>query len=81
MGATPDEKVDWFRVIVDLERSGYSHCAIATVCDVAKRTVGGWKQGSSPKFDDGVLLLSLWESVTGNGQDSAPRVKRYSHHA
>lgn len=76
-----DERTDWFRVIVDLERAGYSHCSIASVCGVSKRTVGGWKQGSSPKFDDGKLLLRLWETVTGNGQESAPRISRYSHHA
>lgn len=81
MQTVSDERTDWFRVIVDLERKGYSHCSIASVCGVSKRTVGGWKQGSSPKFDDGKQLLTLWEAVTGNGQDSAPRISRYSPHA
>lgn len=76
-----DERVDWFRIIIDLERSSYPHAAIGAAVGVSKRTVGGWKDGSAPRFEDGVRLICLWSSVTGKGQESAPKVGKYSHHA
>jgi hypothetical protein len=42
-----DEKVDWFSLIIELERSGCPHNAIATYVGVSRRTVGSWKQGAS----------------------------------
>lgn len=78
----PDDRelrVDWFRIIVDLERAGYSHAAIGSAIDCPKSTVQGWKQGATPKFDDGDLLIVLWCAVTKNGRESVHRVPRYSH--
>ena len=74
-----DEKIHWFRVIIDLERSGYSHYAIGISVGSPKSTVQGWKQGSTPKFEDGERLIELWQTVTGNGRESVHRVKRNSH--
>lgn len=76
-----DEKVNWFQVIVDLERSGYSHSAVAAAIGVGKSTVQAWKHGSHPRWEEGQLLIGLWSTVTQNGQDSVHRVKRYSHRA
>lgn len=76
-----EERVDWFRTIVDLERNGYSHQSIASSIGVGKRTVGGWKAGATPKYDDGELLLTLWSMVTKNGRESAHKVTRYSFRA
>lgn len=72
-----DSKIDWFRVITDLERASYSHTSIASVCDVAKRTVGGWKQGSEPRYSDGDQLLLLWSAVTGKEREVVPMVGRF----
>ncbi len=76
-----DECIDWFRIIIDLERSGYPHVAIGAAVGVSKRAVGGWKDGSKPRFEDGCRLIALWANVTGKGQESAPKVGKYSHHA
>ncbi len=76
-----DECIDWFRIIIDLERSCYPHVAIGAAVGVSKRTVGGWKDGSKPRFEDGCRLIALWANVTGKGQESAPKVGKYSHHA
>lgn len=78
---TKTEKVDWFRVVVDLERSGYSHADIAAVVGVGKSTVQGWKDGARPKFEEGEMLIGLWATVTKNGRESVHRVERYSHRA
>lgn len=76
-----DERIDWFRIIIDLERSGYTLASIAVCVGVGKSTVSGWKSGATPKYDDGDLLLMLWCSVTKNGRESVHRVKRYSYRA
>lgn len=73
-----DEKINWFRVIIDLERSGYSHSSIGIAVGSPKSTVQGWKQGSTPKFEDGERLIELWQTVTENGRESVHKVKRAS---
>lgn len=75
-----DEKIDWFRIIVELCMiHGYTHTSIAAAVGSAKSTVQGWKQGATPKWDEGERLIDLWAQVTGNGRESVHRVKRYSH--
>lgn len=73
----PDEKIDWFRVIVELERSSYQHNAIATFVGVSRRAVGAWKAGSSPRYEDGDLLIALWLQVTGKPREAVPTVSRF----
>ena len=72
-------KVDWFRIITDLERAGYSHISIATCVGVAKRTIGGWKQGSHPRWEDEESLLDLWSTVTKSSRGQMPVVGRYDY--
>lgn len=75
-----DEKIDWFRIIVELCHShSYTHSTIAAAVGAPKSTVQGWKQGSTPKYEDGERLIALWAQVTRNGRESVHRVKRYSH--
>lgn len=81
MSSQQNEKViDWFRIIVDLERSSYTHMAIAAAVGVSKRTVGGWKEGSEPRYSSGDSLLLLWSTVTGKGREAAPMVGRFDWH-
>lgn len=75
-----DEKIDWFRIIVDLcTRYGHTHSTIATAVGAPKSTVQGWKQGATPKYEDGERLIDLWAQVTRNGRETVHRVKRHSH--
>ena len=76
-----DEKVDWFRVIVDLERHGYGATLVALSIATPKTTLLGWKGGSRPRFEDGDRLIALWCRVTGNGRETVPKVSRYSYRA
>ena len=75
----PDEKIDWFRVIVDLERSGYCHASIAMVIGRSKGSIDWLKKGGTPAYERGAQLLELWQDVTGNGQETVPKVKRNSY--
>ena len=75
----PDEKIDWFRIIIDLERSGYSLRAVSAAIDTPHSTILGWKQGSAPAFEAGDRLIDLWETVLRKSRDSVHKVNRYSH--
>ncbi len=75
-----DEKIDWFRIIVELCGSyGYTHSTIAAAVGSPKSTVQGWKQGATPKFEEGERLIDLWCQVTANGRETVHRVKRHSY--
>lgn len=74
-------KVDWFRIINDLNRGGYTTIAIAQAVGTAKSTVLGWKQGSTPRWEDGECLLGLWMTVTKSGRDGVPVISRYDFRA
>lgn len=68
--------IDWFRVIVDLERAGWSHERVAAEC----LRSSGWVQllkdlTRSPRHDDGEALLALWGQATGRARNDAPQIK------
>lgn len=66
--------VDWFRVIVDLEREGYTIGLIATVTGCGKGTVGGWKYlEHGPSHENGEMLIALWMQVTARPRSELPR--------
>lgn len=76
------EKIDWFRVIVELcGDHGYTHSTIAAAVGMTKGSVQHWKQGGCPKFEEGERLIDLWAQVTGKSQEVVHRVKRHSYRA
>jgi hypothetical protein len=75
----PDDKIDWFRVIIDLERSGYTISSVGVAINRPKSTILRWKQGSSLRYEDAVRLLDLWADVCNKSQDCVHTVNRYSH--
>lgn len=70
--------VSWWQVIVDLERQGYTHVAIATAIGSARGTVEGWKnKHAQPRHEDGERLIALWCVVSGQSRVDLP-VRRQS---
>jgi hypothetical protein len=67
-------RIDWFRVIVDLERSGYAHQRIADELLRSKGWVNNLKcvPGAEPRHRDGQALLALWSRATGRPLHDAP---------
>lgn len=64
--------INWFRILADLKRSGWTHEQIAYQIDCNKTAVGNWAIGEfSPKFKNGEMLLLLWRQETG--KDDVPR--------
>lgn len=73
-----DTRIDWFRVMADLNRAGCSTRAFADSLGIARTTIQGWKSGAEPKHADGERLLSWWSHVTGRPVEAAPREPRLS---
>jgi hypothetical protein len=68
------QRTDWFRVIVDLERAGYSLDRIAAECLRGKTWAWSLKNvpDTEPRFHDGMLLLGLWAQATGKNRAEPP---------
>lgn len=71
---TDPRRIDWFRVLADLQRAGVPVKSVATMLRIPRSTMVGWRQGAEPKFVDGERLLQLWSGLTGRQQAEAPRV-------
>lgn len=67
-------KTDWFKVLCDISRAGFSLQTIAYELDVATSTLIGWKQGASPRHHTGEALIDIWMNVTGRDRKELPRV-------
>ena len=62
-----DDRVDWFRVIADLQRAGMPHAQIAKEVDVSRMTISNWQVGiTEPKYPKGAPLLMVYRSVVGS---------------
>ncbi|BAO29388.1 hypothetical protein [Sulfuritalea hydrogenivorans] len=73
--------MNWFLVIVELCRRGFTHSSIATSVGTPKSTVQGWKQGAEPKHCDGERMIALWCQVTGLDRSGLPKISRYDWRA
>lgn len=67
-------KTDWFRVLNDISKAGYSLQKIAYELDVAASTLIGWKQGAVPKHHTGEALIAIWIRTTGLAREQLPVV-------
>lgn len=65
-------RTDWFRILTDLQYTGYSHARVAELVEVPLPTLHGWKRGSEPAHNYGHALLELWTEVTGLPLSSRP---------
>lgn len=76
-----DIRVDWFRVLVDIQAEGYSMYAISHFTRIPKTTLLGYKQGAQPIYNTGLTLIRCWAEATGKTPDKVPTVSRYSFKA
>lgn len=70
-------RVDWFRVLVNLDREGYSERDIAALVGMSKGWVEHLKKspGAEPRLDDGMALLDLWCEAMDKALEDVPRVR------
>ena len=62
--------VDWFRVVVGLERAGLSQAAIGHAIGRSQAQVNAYKSipGTEPSFTVGLALLVLWREYAESGR-------------
>lgn len=65
-------RIDWFAVLVDLQRRGLSGRAVSEQVVVPYSTLSGWKQGSEPNHADGERLIALWMRMTDRPRADVP---------
>ncbi len=57
-------KVDWFRIITDLNRKGYSQRKIAEQIGCCKSALNGWYAGhTEPNYSHGVALVEFHATI------------------
>jgi len=60
---THGHRVDWWRVLEDLRRTGLSLEAIAVSTTIPKSTLLGYRNlDAEPKHADGSVLVALWRA-------------------
>lgn len=72
-----EQRIDWFRIITDLERSGLSLEQIGDHVGRSKTQVIAYKSipGTEPRFGVGVALLELWQQRCGDRLSAAPTLE------
>lgn len=64
--------IDWFRVVADLRREGYSRSTLAGMLGVSRSGINLWISGSEPSYVKGNALLLFWSTTMGKPVDQAP---------
>lgn len=66
--------VSWWHIVVDLERHGHAHAAIAEAIGSTRGAVENWKNREArPSHHHGERLIDLWKGVTEKGHEDLPR--------
>lgn len=74
-----NERIDWFRVIVDIERSGWSLRKLGAEVGVPHSTLQGWKlEHGRPKFEESVRVIVVWGERTKLPVEQVPRKNMYA---
>lgn len=73
----PRFKIDWERIMLDLQGKGYGTRKVAETIGIPVATVHGWKGlEAEPRYSDGTVLIALWCQVMGKtGKDVPIRSK------
>lgn len=66
-------RVDWFRVLAELQGRGYNLANISAAINVPKSTMMGWRNlDAEPRHADGERLIALWCRVCTLPRDALP---------
>ena len=76
-----DIRIDWFRVLVQLQAEGYTLHSIAYFTGIPKSSLLSYKQGTQPIYNTGLTLIRCWSEATGQQPDQVPTVDSFSYRA
>lgn len=73
-----DEHIDWFRVFIDLERSGVSMVKASSELNIPRSTLMGYKNYfARPRFEEGLKILRFWSVTCSRELEELPTCKLY----
>ena len=73
-----NERIDWFRIIADLNRAGVSTVRAAKDTNVPKSTIQGWIQESgNPRLEVGLRVIEYWAKKCKKRISDVPRYNPY----
>ena len=68
--------VDWFTVIADLRRHGYSLYTLSGLVGISRSTMYRWVEGGLPNHADGEIVIRFWIDTTGKDREHLPMKPR-----
>ncbi|WP_347467539.1 hypothetical protein [Burkholderia stagnalis] len=77
----PDVRVDWFRVLDDLNRGGFSISRLAEITSIPRTSLNDYRYGAEPAHAVGMCILRHWSIQTGRDVADAPLVRRFPPHS
>lgn len=67
------ERVDWFRITVEINNCGISIDGLAKMTDIPRSTIQGWRyKNARPKLEEAIRLLHCWSDITNKDFDAIP---------
>ena len=75
------DRVDWFRVLTDLQYAEWPHSRVSAELGVPLATIRGWKAGSEPAYNSGSRLVALWAREMRRDRDDVPMISPYDWRA
>lgn len=77
----PVERVDWFRMLTQMQAEGYSLHGVAYFAGIPKTSLIDYKNGMQPSYNVGVTLIKAWAEITGGDPVNVPKISPYSFKA
>lgn len=77
----PVERVDWFRMLTQMQAEGYSLHGLVYFCGIPKSSLIAYKNGMQPSYNVGKTLIRAWSEITGQDQADVPTISPYSFKA
>lgn len=70
---TKDERINWYRMFVDLERNGSNLEAVSRLVSIPRTTLHGYKQQTCrPKFEEAARIINCWCEKCGKEPNDIP---------
>ncbi len=80
MTVAAELRVDWFRILADLKRMGWSHYAIEGELGIPRASLRNWANlVSTPLHHSGEKLIAFWCTQTQLPREAVPMIEVHSH--
>ncbi len=76
-----DERIDWFALLVQLDRAGCNINRLSRELDIPNTTIRGWRLGHGrPRFEEALRVIVYWSQRTGQDIARVPVTSLYAPH-